>query len=430
MEIANPDNYRMAMLAFMPWLEIKAPIVQGPFRLFPQGVGDLTPDGVASLISAETMGKLLSQYRESANFPLRVVPVLQYDGRPLGVEFDEADRAAIFRFGQHLAVSGLSDRRFIGGFPDGYTASGHYQVVIQAFAEPFTGSVSLTHRRKDGHASVMLGQSDVHFLRPAHLVSQGLSNINLRLLAALQSVQKLPQAVHEHVDASVTQYLLANSDSPDVPLEVESIATFAALERVTDSDHNLKDIRRKLPSLLAVADDAPLGARLRGELGLPAEGCRPMLYKWLQQIYSLRGSVAHGNPASHVTQQWTQQDHLLAGAFIYPLALKCLLAQHGLYSLDEEDVAWTLGIEALLADRPFNRQPVQAQAADTPAGDEDADFLLAPDPGQRNHWQLQFERINHALLGIALSKAVSDAVETVEGRPSEDQPGNADSDGA
>ena len=123
----------MPMLAFLPWLYIKAPIDQGPFRLFAQGVGDVPPPDVGSLVSAETMGKLLSQYRESTNFPLRLVTVLQYDGRQLGADFDEADRAAIFRFGQHLAVSGLSDRRFIGGFLDGYTAAGHYQVVIQAF---------------------------------------------------------------------------------------------------------------------------------------------------------------------------------------------------------------------------------------------------------------------------------------------------------
>ena len=196
----------MPMLAFLPWLNIKAPIVQGPFHLFPQGVGDVPPDGVDSQVSAETIGKVLSQYRESAKFPLRVVTVLQYDGRPLGADFDEADRAAIFLFGQHLAVSGLSDRRFIGGLLDGYTASGHYQMVIQAFTEPYSGSVSLTHRRKDGRSNVMLGQSDVHFIRPAHLVSQGEPNINLPLLAALQAVQTLPQAVHEHVDASVAYF--------------------------------------------------------------------------------------------------------------------------------------------------------------------------------------------------------------------------------
>lgn len=401
----------MPMLAFLPWLNIKAPIVQGPFHLFPQGVGDVPPNGVGSLISAETMGKLLSQYRELANFPLRVITVLQYDGRPLGEDFDDADRVAIFRFGRHLAVSGLSDRRFIGGFMDGYTAAGHYQVVIQAFTEPYTGSVSLIHRRKDGHSSVMLGQSDVHFVRPAHLVSRGEPNINLRLLAALQSVQTLPRAVHEHVDASVTQYLLANSDSPDVPLEAESIATYAALERVSDSDQSLRDIRKKLPTLLALVDGSPWAARLRDELDLPSDGEMPVLHAWLQQIYALRGNVAHGKPAHWAPQQWSQHEHLVAGAFIYPLVLKCLLAQHKLYALNEEDVAWSLGLEGLLTDRPFFEVPPKRQVVEDSPGEDGA--LSVPDSARtyRTRWQLRFDDINNALLGMALSQTSSEVLD-------------------
>lgn len=399
------------MLAFLPWLNIKAPIVQGPFHLFPQGVGDVPPDGVASQVSAETIGKVLSQYRGSANFPLRVVTLLQYDRRPLGADFDEAARAAIFRFGQHLAVSGLSDRRFIGGFLDGYTASGHYQVLIQAFTEPYSGSVSLTHRRKDGYSNVMMGQSDLHFFRPAHLVSQGEPNINLPLLAALQAVQTLPKTVHEHVDASVTQYLLANSDSPDVPLDAESIATYAALERVSGSDQSLKDIRRKLTALLELVDSLHLAARLRGELGLPPETDRPVLQNWLQQIYSLRGCVAHGKPAHWAPQQWSQHEHLVAGAFIYPLALKCLLSQHKLYSPNEEDVAWTLGLEKLLADRPFFEVPSESQVKENSLSEEDIESVCAPERARLTRWQRRFDDINNALLGTALSQTISEVLD-------------------
>lgn len=396
----------MPMLAFLPWLNIKAPIVLGPFHLFPQDVGDVPPNGVSSSIVAETMGKLLSQYRKSANFPLRVVTILQYDGRPLGEDFDEVDRTAIFRFGRHLAVSGLSDRRFIGGFMDGYTAAGHYQVVIQAFTEPYSGSITLIHRRKDGHSSVMLGQSDVHFVRPAHLVSQGEPNINLRLLAALQSMQTLPQVIHEHIDASVTQYLLANSDSPDVPLEAESIATYAALERVSNSDQSLRDIRKKLPTLLAFVDGSPWTARLRAELGLPSDGEMPVLYAWLQQIYALRGAVAHGKPAHWAPQQWSQHEHLVAGAFIYPLVLKCLLAQYKLYALNEEDVAWTLGLEGLLMDRPFFELSPRRKVLEDSSGEDGA--LSVPDSARNDmtRWQLRFDDINNALLGMALSQTI------------------------
>lgn len=410
------------MLAFLPWLRIKESIRSGPFHLFQQSVGDVPPDGVASAISPATMAKVLSQYRDSSNVPLRVVPVLQYDGRSLGTDFDDVDRAAIFRFGQHLAVSGMSNRRFIGGFLDGYTAAGHYQVVIQAFVEPYNGSVSLTHRRKGGHSSVLLGQTDVHFVRPAHLASQGEPTINLTLLAALQAIHTLPKpekgrAVHEHIDASVTQFLLANSDSPDVPLEAESIATYAALERVSDSDQSLNDIRRKLPEILALAESPPWTAWLRDELELPAGAERPVLSAWLKQVYKLRGNVAHGKPADWQPNDWTQQEHHVAGAFIYPLVLKCLLAKHGLYSLSEEDVAWVLGLDGLLLDRPFYEVPptVEGGAAEV---DDDAEPTPLPRRTDLVRWQLQFQRINEALATMSLSATIRETMENIEARES------------
>ena len=216
-----PSQWGMPMLAFLPWLRLREPIRVGPFHAFPQGLGDVLPDGVERGIALETVHKVLGQHRLTSSQPMRVVTVLQYDDRPIGSNLDEADRAAVFRFAEHLAVSGMADRRFIGGFLDDYTASGHYQVIIQAFSEPYRGSVALSYRRKGGHAQILMGQSDIHFVLPAHLMSQGQPAINLPLLTALQARHSLPQAICEHVDASVTQFLLANGDSPDVSLEAE-----------------------------------------------------------------------------------------------------------------------------------------------------------------------------------------------------------------
>ncbi len=406
----------MPMLAFLPWLHLKTPIVEGAFHVFPQGVDDDLPTGVASTFARQTLAKVLGQYRESANIPLRVVSVLQYDGRPLGVDFDETDRAAIFRFGQHLAVSGLSDRRFIGGFLDEYTASGHYQVIIQAFTEPYSGSISLTHRRKDGYSSVMMGQSDLHFVRPGHLVSQGKPNLNIQLLAALQIVHVLPSGIREHVDASITQYLLANSDSPDVSLDAESIATYAALERVSNSKQNLSDIQSKLPAILSLANHSPWAAKLLPELKILDVIERPVLHTWLQQIYSLRGNVAHGKPVHWAPQQWTQQEHLVAGAFVFPLVLKCRLAQYKLYTLVDEDVAWVLGLEKLLGSKPFFEVSPELEQCEEPSGDvlvDPADFRDAYQ-ARMSRWQRQFGEINDALFGMQLARSARCALRNLE----------------
>src|SRR5207249_1630884 len=107
-----------------------------------------------------------------------------------------------------------------------------------------------------------------------------------------------------------------------------------------------------------------------------------------QQIYALRGNVAHGKPAHWAPREWSQQEHLVAGAFVYPLVLKCLLSQSGLYPLTVEDVAHTLGLEGLLGDKPF-------YAARTDLDEFEHDWRA------RSGWVRQFEAIDEALQGVA-----------------------------
>jgi hypothetical protein len=142
------------MLAFFPWLRLPEPLRVGPFHLFPHGVGSDLPAGVPSIAPPEAITEILTAYQLGPATPLRLTSVVQYDDKPIGAELDETDRAEIFRFAQFLAVSGLSDRRFSGALSDNYTASGHYQVVIQSFPVPYRGSINLTYKRKGGSANV------------------------------------------------------------------------------------------------------------------------------------------------------------------------------------------------------------------------------------------------------------------------------------
>lgn len=138
-----------------------------------------------------------------------------------------------------------------------------------------------------------------------------------------------------------------------------------------------------------------------------------MLHSWLQQIYALRGNVAHGKPAHWAPLEWSQQEHLVAGAFVYPLVLKCLLSQNGLYPLTEEDVAHTLGLEVLIGDRPF--------------------YALRNNPDETEHdlhagsgWVRQFETVNEALLDSALSRTIRDTIDRLESGHDGDAPAPKD----
>jgi hypothetical protein len=379
----------MSMLVFFPWLKLRAPVQVGRFYAFPHCPGEALPHNITSSVSAKAIQSVFSQYRQNFHTVVSSLTVIQFDRRPLGDVYDSSDRDAIYRFGKYLAATGLSDRRFLGGISDDYTATGHYQLIIQSFDEPYCGSVNVTHRRKGGHTNVHMGQTDVHFVLPAHLVEQGTPNINIPLLTALQATEFLPKAIREHVDASISQFLLSNSDSPDVSPDVEIAAAYSALERLVDVDA-IASIKKKLLALLRIYDTIPAAASLRKELP-NFDSARPEFQRWIGQLYNVRGRLAHGKTADGYNSDWSTFEHGVAAAFVYPLVLKAVLIDHGLMQPTIEDVAHVVGLEGLLGKRPFYAEP----SNDNP--DEFEQQVRA-----KSGWILNFDAINSALLGEAL----------------------------
>jgi hypothetical protein len=394
----------MPMLTFMPWLRLREPVAIGDVRAVPVAAEGNVPEGIQSSIAAETVHKVLSQYMVAPKRSVPAATVLVLEGRPVGEDLDEPNRAKLFAAGQHLAVAGMSTRRFAGGVLGDYTASGHYQVIVQAFREPFTGSMTLTHRRKDGHSRVMLGYTDIRFWLPDYLVSQGTPQLDMALLNALVNVARGDQSWKEEVKAACDQYLLANSDSPDVSPDVLSVATYAALERVSQASPNFADAREKLKQLLAIAEPSPWTAQLRHTLGAGAVPGGPAFQDWLQKLYALRGNLAHGKPPpGHGA--WTQDEHLMAGAFVFPLVLKCLLASKEAYQLTLEDVADILGLEALLTSKPF-----------FPAKQEDEDEFKWR---ERCGWLGEMRNIAGAVIDLAMHRTLSETFNSIQARGDE-----------
>ena len=145
------------MLVFMPWLRLREPVAIGDVRAVPMAAEGGIPEEIQRSVSAKTPQKVLSQYMVAPKRNIPFATVLMLEGRPLGEDLDEDERATLFEASRHLAVAGMSTRRFDRGLLNDYTASGHYQVIVQAFTEPLARSVTLSHRRKDGHSRVMLG---------------------------------------------------------------------------------------------------------------------------------------------------------------------------------------------------------------------------------------------------------------------------------
>lgn len=123
---------------------------------------------------------------------------------------------------------------------------------------------------------------------------------------------------------------------------------------------------------------------------------RDVVTAWLEGLYILRGNAGHGYPVSKLRNAtWAQHEHLMAGAFVYLLALKCKLHRAGHYKLTSQDVVDVVGLDLLLGDRPFF-------AAPDPSG---ADAGGVP----RGGWPRQMEVLGEAWASYELSRYVGHA---------------------
>ncbi len=390
----------MPMLAFIPWLQLSKEVAAAGVRAVPFGVSEGLPAGVESSVDVKTVRKVLAQYMLAPKRSISNALLLLVDGKSLGADLTEDEVKKLFDFGRNLAVAGLSTRQFVGAYGE-YTASGHYQVVVQGFSEPFSGSTVLTHRRKGGSSRVMQGYSDVRFWVPDYLGGQESPDINEDLLLALTTIADGQERWQQEVNAACKQFLLANSDSPEVSIDVLSIATYSALERVAQSSSKLKEAQKKLAELLSVAEHSPWTAQLREQLGPAAIADGRQFQDWVHKLYTLRGSVAHGKPPPALGP-WSQHDLLLAGAFVFPLVLKCLLSAKGLYRMTGDDVAHVLGLEGLLGARPF-----------FPSRDKNESEL---DYRKRCAWLRQMAHIAQAGFDLSLRQTLQKSFEEIEQR--------------
>lgn len=389
----------MGMLALFPWLKLREPLRAGPFHLVPYSPRHGLPAEVPCSVSPEDMSRVVSPYRASVQHRLANLAVLQYDGRAIGAEFSPADREALFRFARYFAVAGISTRRYDGNVLGSYSATGHYQLIVQGFPEPFTGSISVTHPRKDGSTTILIGASDHVFLMPEYLVNQYQLELDHSLLEALMATKgKLSDEDQGCVEAAINQFLLANTDAPDSPWDVECVSTYAALERLVDAGHRWPDLKKKLTPVLQIVERAPWRERLVSEFEFTLDPERNSFQEWLKHLHNLRGNAGHGYPFGKMRQsRWTQQEMLMAGALLFPLALKCWLAGKEIYQLTVDDTAKVMAFDALLGTEPYFGKPGRP-------GDP------FRDPRESSAWLKCLGDIEMAVASFELSQTIGDVM--------------------
>ena len=64
-----------------------------------------------------------------------------------------------------------------------------------------------------------------------------------------------------------------------------------------------------------------------------------LVRNWAYEFYRLRNDFAHGKMRSRQPRAWNAACHLLLGAIVFPVLVKNLLSQEGIYRMTRNDHA-------------------------------------------------------------------------------------------
>ena len=346
----------MAVLFFLPWVACDAPKKVGPINLHPYLRKKLP--GTLHGIGQEAIDGILGSYGDpdfahsgKTSKHVTRATLITWDGDSEGLELQDGEAMSRLEQARYLTFSALSARHYCSHFA--YCNADGYQVIGQRFTADSPGATSITTRRRDGQGLHHLGDSKApRFIRPQHVDTRLDLTLDEPLLAALVNLSAGDSKTL--FDDAIDAYVLANSDSPTMRERSEMVLLRVAFETLLDSTHTASDLREKF----AAHFSAELPVPPKWHSGIHDEACwrvrwptfvsRPM-DAWVQDFCAARNSAAHGPRGTKALPVWRHHNHLLFGSWLFPLMVKKMLQDAGLYQLREEEKAERGGCEAFLA---------------------------------------------------------------------------------
>jgi hypothetical protein len=137
--------------------------------------------------------------------------------------------------------------------------------------------------------------------------------------------------------------------------EAEVIILSSAYEQLLDIEAKARVFSEAIGRLLALYASITVAQALTARPGIvieqkyeAAQKAWPVHRKWAEEFYHLRNDYTHGNDPGARTWGWHPLEHLVMGAFLFPLLAKLLLSKEGHYSLITEDEGALQAVDKLL----------------------------------------------------------------------------------
>lgn len=341
-------------IAFFPWWAVHDPVTWGPVRLTPYQRGQAPGDGRG--VAQADLDSVLQAYATRPGKPVRRATLLEVDAWCLGQDPDPVLRR-LFAAQEAVGFAGLAARNLFEGH-SGYNCFHNFSLVVQRY-QPGKGDMfAFTMRRRDGGARHVWSTDEFGFQCPLHVDSTSRMPPMDGELVRLLMDETLPPRWSE----AITEYNHANTDSIDVPAHVEMVMMKSAFEQLLNVKPEAKFFEEALTQVIDTAPvplkqaDGPLAARW-----IQAFPRSHRLYQaWAREFCSRRGAAAHGSrKGDHFV--WSEAAHLAFASFLFPLILKKLAAEQGLYTISDEDLERLSRIDEYLAHEPMGFREDDAQ---------------------------------------------------------------------
>ena len=316
---------KTGMLAFYPWLRIKSRCAVGPLELIPYET-----EKAAQFPSA--VEQVLAPYKHSGGGRCETATLIKFASRELTDTLSDSQRSEIFNLTEIMAFASLADREFFSH--GGYMNKDNYACVIQGFREGSSG-VAITARRRDGETTAYFPAEIYEVRCPSHVSIKELPATNT-LTASLIKAYATPQ--WEKYDEAIQSYNRANTDSSQTSEQHEFVSLVGAFERLFQlpwgKEAALAQALKSSTETLGLPPSSPCDRLKSNEFYEKGNSVSEM---WIRDLFQMRHTFAHGGTTLKESKLWTQLEHLLLGAFFFPLVVKIEMQRDGFYQLTDED---------------------------------------------------------------------------------------------
>jgi len=357
----------MSMLVFFPWYCIPEKSTCGEFTLIPFSRGELPygKDPRQGIID-----KILEPYRDHSGRSISSATLVQMSGLELTHSLNEDQLSEVFIFGEVVGFVGLSQREFF--LRHRSLSQEVFSVVAQRYADNGAGGSSIWVRRKDGNDINFISEDVFQVPCPWHVSITASVNMNMPLLEAL--LNSRDKDFWPLIEESIFGFNRANTDSPTVTQQAEIVLQIGAMERILDCRHgNEDDLAARIEGLFIPPSAVPVASCSR----IPSDWkVQSVAEAWIRDCFRVRGNLGHGRKKSSYRSRWTIQEHLLLGAYFFPLLVKLLLAKSKLYDLSPDDERSIEVFESLACAKLFGKETKPDGTEEWPWSKIRSDMLL------------------------------------------------------